>query len=222
MKEWEYTVEEAQEQFDEASSLNSIINQFKKPEQREAILDLIKQAKPLLHRGKSADGSIRHPKGGVVKHTIRAIRSLPSQYKKSLKHILGVALHDIGKIYTHDVTIRDDKEADTYYGHDVSEEGISAAKKILSNFKDELSNKDINDILFSIENHMELHDDEWIDRTNKKKHYEKWERLLSDKPRWEFLKIIAKADATSSGKISKTKNAIKKIESAKPIKNPQW
>lgn len=97
-----------------------------------------------------------HPEGDALQHTLQAL-----QYdeKASVIEKMAILLHDIGKIHT-----KNNPNRFQYMGH--AEIGAKLAKEILKQLK--FSNGAIDEIVFSVSNHMKMHE---IQNMRKSKRY---------------------------------------------------
>lgn len=95
-----------------------------------------------------------HPEGNALNHTLTAL-SLPGT---TTNQKMAILLHDTGKMFIkHQLKY-------SYHGHE--KKSVEYSKKILKHLK--FSNKDIEEILFAVENHMKMHN---IKEMRKSKRY---------------------------------------------------
>lgn len=120
-----------------------------------------------------------HPEGDALQHTLAALQSHAG---KSKIEKMAILLHDIGKVYT-----KDDSNPMMYPGHAAI--GAEYAKEILMNLK--FSKYDIDKIVFSISNHMKMHD---IKKMRKSKRY-----ALYSSEHFETLMAVHIADKYGRG-----------------------
>lgn len=154
----------------------------------------VKQYKKVFHNPR------HHPEGNLFNHTVECLKAV-----RTTNPIINLAItyHDIGKLYTYEFKDNDFK----YHGHD--KEGIEPFKEIAKQIK--LSNEYKDAIIFSIKNHMKVHNFQ-RGMSDYKIH-----KLLENK-HWNILEKVAKGDCLSRG-INQDKiwwrniqNKIKKVE----------
>lgn len=116
-----------------------------------------------------------HPEGGVLKHTLEALRS----YKGSNPTVnMAILFHDVGKLNTW-------SDGDHYYKHDL--EGVKLIEKIAERMK--LTNDMKDAMSFCAENHMLIHN--FLNLKNATIY-----KLMQHKY-WDVLLKVAEADSRS-------------------------
>lgn len=196
------------------------------PKFAEAILMLDKSGMlqyilPEVAKMKEFEHSVEHhPEGGVFQHTIEALRS--SKVKDPIVN-MGILLHDVGKVKTHEL---DADGKHRYFGH------AQAADEIIEDIAQRfhLDNKSKKAIQFAAINHMKMHD--LLKMSNSKI------AQLMDDDAFDILVKVAEADAKSRGKLfdkqgwQQIMNKIDKIastfedrkarEAVKKVVNGRW
>lgn len=120
-------------------------------------LGIMQQIIPEFHLLETCDQhQDYHPEGNALQHTLQALQA-PNETSKIEK--MAILLHDIGKVYT-----KDNSNPLRYHGH--AEIGAQHTTEILKKLK--FSKREIDDIVFSVSNHMKMHD---IQNMRKPKRY---------------------------------------------------
>ena len=136
------------------------------------LIRFIDPAIPLLQNCQHSP--IHHPEGNALNHTYQALTypdTTPIQK-------VAILLHDIGKTKSNTIGYYQNH----YPGH--AKEGVKHTKKTLKALK--FSNKNIEEILFAIENHMKMHNIQEMRKTKRHKLY--------SNPFFKTLLIVHKAD----------------------------
>lgn len=138
---------------------------------------------------------IHHPEGDVFEHTLCVLDNLVG---KPFITIFAGLLHDIGKPFTKTVNASNGREQ--FIGH--AEAGCDIADKILKRLK--FTNKEIDEILFIIKNHMRMHHFSEM-RLDKR-------RMLYAEPYFNSLLDVSLADSKSSEHTKEVEELISSIK----------
>jgi len=161
-----------------------------------------------------------HPEGGVWEHTLAALAS--SQVKDPVVN-LGILLHDVGKIVTHEL---DDKGMHRYMQHaKAADELIDTIAKRFA-----LDNETTRKVQFAAANHMKMHELLKMNNSTIAK--------LMDDDAFDILVSVAEADAKARGdlfdkeawqkiinKIAELKERFKDrkaVDAIKKVVNGRW